>query len=50
MSESTTAVASSTSVYIASAFWEGLWRTSGIQCGWRRGRRAHLAGRHQLLG
>ena len=31
MSESTTAVTSSTSVYITPAFWERLWRTSGIQ-------------------
>ena len=31
MSASTTAMASSTSVYNTPAFWERLWRTSGIQ-------------------
>jgi hypothetical protein len=31
MSESTTAIASSTSAYTTPAFWERLWRTSGIQ-------------------
>jgi hypothetical protein len=31
MSASTTAVSSSTSVYTTSAFWERLWRSSGIQ-------------------
>jgi len=31
MTASTTAMASSTSVYNAPAFWERLWRTSGIQ-------------------
>jgi hypothetical protein len=31
MSASTTAIPSSTSVYTTSAFWEGLWRSSGIQ-------------------
>jgi hypothetical protein len=31
MTASTTAMASSTSVYNAPAFWERLWRTSGLQ-------------------